>query len=342
MALLFMDSFDHYATADIQTKWSAKVNACVIDASNGRRSGGCLKTNSNQQWITKAISPTADGGGNYYVTLGFAFKTSAQSGPFACFNTGNGYQMTAFVNGSLQLSLINGPWYNTPVVTSTKSLALDTWYYIEWKTKFHTSTGTTEIRVNGETWASATGFNSRPNTDAYCTIILLGVVGNYYPTMYYDDVYCLDGSGSTNNDFLGDCRVDAHFPTGDGATHTWTPSTGTTHWDLVDEAAPATADYNTTSTLDAIDTLTVEDLKNAGSTIKAVQVCAYETKDDAGACQIAVVHRVDGTDYPNASPNYPSAASWLYDLRPYDAQGDATAWNEADFNASEFGYKKTA
>jgi hypothetical protein len=154
-----------------------------------------------------------------------------------------------------------------------------------------------------------------------------------------DDVYILDSSG-TLNDFLGDVRIEAHFPKGPGSSTGWTPSAGA-NWETTDDQpAPNTTDYNSTTTLNAADTLDVQNLKNTGGTIQGVQMLLYHKKNDAGGSLVAPVVRVGGSDYVGAD-FAPSDSSWRYERRVYEKDPTGAAWTESSFNAAEFGYKKT-
>jgi hypothetical protein len=157
-----------------------------------------------------------------------------------------------------------------------------------------------------------------------------------------DDLYVLDTSGSLNNDFLGDVRVDAHYPvTPDGTNHAWTPSTGSDNFAMVDEVTPNITDYNSTNTPDAVDTFHMEAFKNSGASIKGLQLSLYHSKEDAGACLVAPVTLTHATEYVGDNVA-PSESSYLYnrtcqDANPYSGVG----WSESEFNVVEVGYKKT-
>ena len=79
----------------------------------------------------------------------------------------------------------------------------------------------------------------------YCNQVAYGPNPSYASyTNYFDDLYILDGTG-TNNTFLGPCQVLGVFPYQDTATEQWTPSSGTTHFSLVDETLTDTTSYVT-------------------------------------------------------------------------------------------------
>jgi hypothetical protein len=159
----------------------------------------------------------------------------------------------------------------------------------------------------------------------------------------YDDLYVLDGSGAAPlNDFLGDCRVDARYPTAEGASSAWTPLSGTDNALMVDETAPDDdTTYNSTSTVGATDTHVVQDAPVPGAVLYGVQLCLSHKKSDAGTCSIAPVVRHSGVDQVGTAFN--PGTTYVYSVTPYGLNpGTGAAWTEAGFNAAEFGYKRTA
>ena len=54
--LLFCDSFDHYASADIATKWSLRAGSIAIASAKGRAGGGGLNPQENYQYVYKTLA----------------------------------------------------------------------------------------------------------------------------------------------------------------------------------------------------------------------------------------------------------------------------------------------
>jgi hypothetical protein len=153
----------------------------------------------------------------------------------------------------------------------------------------------------------------------------------------------LDGSGAAPlNTFLGDCRVDARYPTAEGASSAWTPLSGTDNALMIDETAPDDdTTYNSTSTVGATDTHVVQDAPVPGAVLYGVQLCLSAKKSDAGACSLAPVVRHSGVDQVGTAFN--PGTTYLYNVTPYGLNpGTGAAWTEAGFNAAEFGYRRTA
>jgi hypothetical protein len=341
MALLWMDSFDHYATADISAKYQNVTGAPTIVSAGGRRGGGCLQITSSTIILYTRTLPVS---GNTLV-VGHAVKISAFSasqlatgGP----RLAGAAQLTLEISSTGYMQVIRGSSTGTVLGTATTGqLTLNTYYYIELKAVIHPTAGSAIVRVNGVDVLNLTGVNTAGTGSAGWDAYALHCGNAGTVTLQLDDLYVFDGSGSAPlNDFLGDVRVDARVATAAGATTTWTPSTGS-NWQNVDDATPnGDTDYNATFSVPATDTFPVQDAPVPGATLYGVQVSISAKKSDAGAGSLAPVIRHSGTDY--AGSDLALGTGYLYVLRVYATNpGTGAAWTEADFNAAEFGYKRT-
>ena len=151
MSLLFCDSFDHYATADITAKWSS-TSGTVTVASGGRRSTNCASVSNGT--TGKTLAP-----GDATCVYGCAFiVTVVANNSFLRVYDAGTVQLAFRVktDGTLD-ALRNGV---TVLGTSTVSLLSNTYYYLEVKTTIGNS-GSYEIRVNGVNVLSASGVDTQ-------------------------------------------------------------------------------------------------------------------------------------------------------------------------------------
>lgn len=334
MALLFIDGFDHYATADITKKWTAiGAGSPVINASAGRRSGGallCPNATTNTANMQKTLPSS-------YATLivGFALKVSAFSARSVVrlMDTAT-VHVNVFLNLDGTLSVRRG---TTVLTTTASALSTDTWYYLELKATINDTTGSYDLRLNGSSWTSGSNVDTRNAGNASVNVVSLGTdgVATNALTQSFDDLYVADTSGSApHNDFLGDVRIDTLYPTADGTYTQFTPSTGTDHYALVDETAPNTSDYVESSTAGHKDSYAMGDLSAITGTIFGVQVSAAALKDDAGARSLKVGVRSSTTDSVDAGTAL--STSQLYYSRILQTDPATTAaWTESGVNAAQ-------
>jgi hypothetical protein len=158
--------------------------------------------------------------------------------------------------------------------------------------------------------------------------------------LHIDDMYICDGSGSLNNDFLGDVTVSALLPNGAGNTTGWTASAGS-NYQCVDEATPNDdTDYVSTSTLTAKDTYAFPSVV-AGAEVKAIQVFAAVRKATEGPGKVKHVVRSNSTDYDSAEMGI-GGTTYSYTRTVHETDpATGVAWTESGVNAAEFGIKKT-
>lgn len=379
MALLFMDSFDHYATADITEKWTA-VTTCVRGngiaptiGAYGRNSTQGLRTKVATGGTDTAVGPTVTVAPSDAVCIvGLAVKYSsisdlavsvaAQEG-YTTGREGSNYIVRCFKNndalwwarvntdGTISVLTDLGDDENPlsiplcPVLgTTTNSLQAGVFAYVEIKVTVQDPTGTVDVRINGLSGLSLTGQNTRGTgfTSGW-TNVRVGYHTYNTPdnqTLHIDDLVIMDGSGARNNDFLGDVTISAIYPDGAGTTTEWTPSAGV-NFENVDEAlVNDDTDYNSTNVLNAKDTYSMEDVAT-GANIKAIQIVTSQRKVAEGPGKIKHVVRSNSTDYDQTEQGI-GGTTYSY-LRSIVETDPATgvAWDEAGFNAVEIGLKKT-
>ena len=54
--LLFIDGFDHYAATDLAKKYTTYTGGGAINASGGRRGGGCVYFQMYPYYVTKVLA----------------------------------------------------------------------------------------------------------------------------------------------------------------------------------------------------------------------------------------------------------------------------------------------
>lgn len=359
MALLFIDSFDHYGTADILQKWNATTlfgtSATIGITATGRRPLSSafrwqlgIDVHSLRGSILKSLAPA-----DATCTIGCAINCPSASAnvggiTLLMIRDGNSPQVSLRVNSTGTLSVMRGQGDGTVLGTTTATLNVGSYVYIELKVKVDSSVGTVDLRLDGASVLSLTGQNTRNTSANQWTSIALGAYesinyvsqGNNKP-VDFDDLYVLDGTGAAPfNTFLGDCRVDARMPTGAGASTQWTPTPGLANWQCVDDpSVNYDADTVVAPTASLTDTFVVQDVV-AGATVLAIQHCLNLKKADAGIATVVPIVRHSSTNYAG-SGIYPTGG-YTYGLQIQTTNpGTGAAWTEADFNACEFGYRRT-
>jgi hypothetical protein len=343
MALLFIDSFDHYATADLNQKYTNVHSVHTIGAygrfsTNGLRSSG---SNVTPTALSRSIT------GTDVVFAGFALKytnvADSSGESILSFNEDTTIHVDLRIkpNGTLSFTR-NG----TAIGTGTYAVSTGVYNYIEAKVVIADSpNGSVQLRVNGTTVISDSSLDTKNGGTGNINRVLLGFNTNLTVgtnTVDFDDYYISDDAGSAPyNTFLGDCRVEVLLPTGAGTTTDWSrggSDSGSNYGQVDETSTNSDTDYITTDVANEIDTYAMGNLATTGGTIYGVQTVLVARKDDAGSRSIAPVLRPASTDRVGTTvslgDNY-SVNTEMFSLNPEDS----AAWEIADVNGTEFGVK---
>lgn len=331
MALLFLDSFDHYNNPWHKYDYvEGGVQIITTVPRTGPRHADFINSGPS-------VYKNFPNMGTAIVGMGWRSKNATYGTlTILTFYDLTGVQSYLRVNGTthkLEYVRANG----TVLGTGTVTIQPQSWVYLEVKVTFHSTAGSVEVRVNGTTDILATNVATQSTAGAYTNRIKwCGTDGQYV-----DDIYVADTEGTINNDFMGDVKVEAVVPNGAGSTTDFTPSTGS-NWENVDDVPPDDdTTYNASATPGDIDTLALGSLVTTTGTVKGIQVTNRWRKDDAGSRSARRVIRVGTTDYEGdvvtLTDDYVSATD-VIEQNP----DTSAAWSIADVNALEAGYKVEA
>jgi hypothetical protein len=155
-----------------------------------------------------------------------------------------------------------------------------------------------------------------------------------------DDFYICDTNGALNNSFLGNTRILSESPSADGATLQWTPSSGASHFALLDSLDYDTSFCTATAAAET-DLLVYPAPAPVTGIMRAVQIVSYARTDAGGAQTLSGVAHIGGVDFPTAALAVPAvygAVSAIMELNP----ATGMAWTVADVTGAQFGSKRIA
>lgn len=377
--ILFLDGFGHYATADLEKKWTAAgATAVTWSIAAEGRVANCVKRVSTANTDTPGAltfaplltqagvwTPTISG------TFGCALKvddlnaiTVGQTPSVGIFTIGNAFFTLAsgaqdlfgvMLNSNGTFSLIRQSGLSTWDIeaNSVQGITEGVWAYVEFQwalsTDDATADGTFKIRVNGTQVLNYTGVLMPADLLGFPTparewtsIRVLGTRSSASPllTMRMCDVYLADRAGGVNDDFLGDVSIDYIKPNGVGNAGSWTNSGAGANWEDVDDATPNDdTDYIEASAAGTRDSYAFEDV--VGNPL-AIQIVASVRKTAASAATVTPITRHSGADNDGVAQGV-GDESYEYILWPQDENpGTAAPWTEAQLNAAEFGLEKTS
>ncbi len=336
MALLWVEGFEQYAVGADMERAAQGVSASFSSFSLGRDDRGlACNLGVSSSYYTIPVNPDDD----VTYTIGFAFKiTSLSNRDLVNIRMGESNAIDLELQSDGEIEMTRS--FTQVAVSSGLGITTGQWYYLEWEIYVHDTLGTYDLKINGATVFSGT------NTDTKATTTTspvhpsgIMIVGSSSGDHFIDDVYLIDDTGLTNNSFLGDCIVETLYPDGDGTTNDFTPLSGLTNYEMVDDGG--TPDTGTTyvasSTVNHIDLYTFGNLVEEVDTIYGVHVGAMHSVMSAGPRQVRVLTRTGGVNYESDALGCAASYTHTYGLWE-DNPNTAAAWTEANFNGAEFGF----
>lgn len=334
MALIFIDGFDHYPTADLLEKWNMRGgNFEVLGSNYGRFGGQGLRVYGTSGYLKKLIlgskSTIYFGGAFYKDTSGQT--TAADFGMLSFQDESSIVQIAVRLNPSYGFSVYQGD--GTLLGSSADSLVTDQkWYYLEAKVTISATVGVVEVKLNGTQIINLTSQDTKNGSDYIGYVSISGEIVNKY--FYFDDLYIDDAQ------FHGDCRIRTFLPDVDGNSADFTRSTGSNDYECVDETpSNEDTDYISSDTLNhkSIFGITTGSLP----TVKGIQLNNHCKLDEAGARKITPIIRSNSTDYQGTESNA-LVEDYAFESEIFeDDPDDSGVWTQTKLEAAEFGLEIT-
>lgn len=333
--LRFIDGFDHYATAQINQKWTNSNRATIVPGA-GRFGGNAMQVDSADMggFILKTLDAQ-----NLWV-VGFAIRPSGfpmTNTPILKFHDGQDVQLDLRINFDGTLSLTR---HGAPLTGGTSVFALQVggWYFIEVKVKFSNAiaAGDCQVRVNNNQVINvAAGQDCQATANSTANAIWLSGTA---ASCAFDDPYICDGVGPLCNNFLGDSKIQTILPNGPGDVTQFAVTGALANWQAVNTVPPAgDTRYVSGSTPAQRDLYNFADPVVTGS-IWGIQTNLFARKEDSGERTMAAVVKSGGTEYDGVA-FYP-ATSYLFftEVRQVDP-ATALPWTQPSINALQAGSK---
>ena len=353
MATIYgFDGFDHYSTAGLSRVFTRTNAAPTVDA-GGRNSGQkltCDAASGNGDWVVRGTGLEA---GPSTLVVGGYLVPSALATPFYLYDfRGLSYSNVLIrVNADGSLSALRSDTTNGVAdfaaggvgatvlgTTAAGVLANGVGLTLSVKVVLSATVGEVHIYSGASHVLNLTGKNTLvgPFAHVYCVAAGCAYCATAGTSVAFDDWWLAD-------DYLGDVRVDAHYPTGDGAYTAGVPSTGTSHFACVDEyPEPNGTDYVSLASAGLRDSWTHDAFKNTGSSLLAVAIIDTVIKGGIGTGSAATSLVADGSTADGATVGLTNV-DWMDLVTVHQTSpGTGVSWTEAGFNSSEVGTKRVA
>lgn len=229
-------------------------------------------------------------------------------------------------NGKLIVRL-----WTTVLGTSATTVADGTKRFIEIKVLI-ANTGSIEVKINENVEISLSNTDTQyrsTNSVAYLMFMTGEILTGSAADMYIQNLYLLDSSGSTHNNYLGEVVSLPVTVNGDNSIQWLNQSGGVASYTNIDETigSPNLTDYNESSVSGSIDKYTLSDVTAAA--IHCLTLYATLQKSDTGAIQCNIGTDVGG-NVQNQTINPGTGWATYSVMLPY--KFSTSLWTPTDFN----------
>lgn len=233
MSAIFWESWDHYNTSQLTTKWNSQIGVGLgaflppeITTDAGRKGYGLAIRTGGSAW--KAFQDLS------IVSVGLAWRPMgiANKRIFALRDE-ESIQVYLQLSAASKVQVYRG---NGQLLgTSAQAISAGTFYHLELRVVLGSTTGAVTLRINGDATLgfSATNVNTQVSSFARVNILQLGDPTNSPIYFHYDDIFITDGT------MLGPQFVDVLRPNGGVPGYMDMAVVGAgSHYQAMDETTP--------------------------------------------------------------------------------------------------------
>lgn len=356
MALVFVDGFDPYGSnADLAGKWDVLEDLTdnIFEAAGGRFGGGCIALGDDDEWLIKYIPLAGTAASTDELFVGFSVKfgtlASVANSVFLLLSntgtTGSTISDDSNVNLRFTGNVLQLRRQNTVLTTGTFEFQTGVWYRIEVKLVVGNS-GLAQVRVNGTLDIDFSGDTYNSGT-AGVRAVQFGHHASSTSSLQtrIDDVVVWTSAGAAPTSWLGDLRIQTLLPNADGDTNNGTPSSGSDHYAMVDEAGAPDGDstYVSAGTAGDIELYGIQNLGVTPDAVHAVALNLQSRTDGTTPRKVAPLAKSGATQGEGVARDVPMGAAYKTSQSIFTENPDTSAaWTGSQVDAAQFGWKVAA
>lgn len=328
MALLYIDGFEYTSINDFNNRWD--VGTPTLLPTGGRDNSGAV-TSSNSIFLKTVNLPVG-----VDIIVGVAFKTTIYTATPIYIRTNSGDYFNINI-GSDYIGLFSG-FSNIDTIVYEPQF-IDEWNYVELKLQISPSISANScvVRLNGVEVINLPEGSDTANIGS----TRINHIQLWAFDCIFDDLYICDSTGLTNNDFLGDCKVKAIRPAADGTYTDGVPSTGTSHYSVVNGTTYTPGTGIQLATVGDKESFRMTQLTTSSiynGTIHGIQLSSTTVRyDGKGVPEVAnlIIDGATETELPSSIIPYATASTSTTQIISTDL--NSAPWTAESINSAEFG-----
>jgi len=227
--------------------------------------------------------------------------------------------------------------------TSVPAIVANAYVHIEAKVTISDTVGVVEVRVNGSVVLNLTAQDTKATAETTANQILFtnarngfGIAGGEY---YIKDFVIWNDAGSVNNDFFGSVSVLTLVPDADTALGGWTPSTGSTGFNILDNIPPIDTEYMAADAVEAA-VFTLTNLPPDVTSVRGLMTVVRAQKVDGGDGNLQISMVSDGAEDAGADRAITTAMTYWPDISELDPD-TGVAWTPTSLDAASIELART-
>lgn len=348
MAIFFVDGVDHYTTGDTDLKWTDENHVPIIENtyqgggpngeyyikpnSVGSNTGSLSKSFSSLNTLTVSLHWRREEAGGFLNPNGYRiFNFQDRSGG----TTVTHLILDVIANGAIRVRRGD----NTELGRSDPdTVSLDVWHRLEMKATIHNTAGAVEVRVDENPVIVLTNVDTQDSGSSTIVDTVTIYAGFNTARQHFTNIVFIDDTGTDNTGFIGGARVITLYPNADTSQKDFTPDSGSTNYDRVNES-PQDDDtsYVESNTVAHKDLYEMDDLTVNPIQIFGLSITAILRKDDSGSRTVKTIGEQGGTE--DQSPEiFPATAYRVYEYIIENDPASGGDWTKITIDNMKAGY----
>lgn len=328
MTVYWQDSMDLYNNnTDLGMNYITTNG--TISTTGGRFGGGGWASNGGQRGLVRSLLASETD-----IWISFAMNLTGGSNAdvgLCAVGSGSGTEMTFTYNA---VTGVMKAWRGnlSTLLGSMVSSLSSGWHWFDAHFTYSASVGVMELWIDDTQVINLTGQNTEQNSGLNLIYGLVGGDGGSSVQGTFDDILFTDSR-------LGDQRIETLLPSSDAGPNQGTPSTGSNHYAVVDEAQWNTSNYITMpNTSGDKEVFGFSSLASTPATVTNVKMMLVTEKSDAGSYQLEPLVIASATEADGSAQQLLTSWGVQWSHFPVNPSTSA-AWAYTAVNAMTGGFK---